>query len=498
MEKEENESIINKTESKPQSLVKNGFYFTFYQILKIIVPLITAPYISRVLGVSGVGIYSYTNSLVAYFILVAGLGTAQYGVREIARARLDRKAYSKSFFEIELITVFTSFFCIITWLILSFFYTQYNPLLYIWTLEIVAVIFDISWLYAGIEKFKYTVIINSIFKLLGVLFIFLFVKHQNDLSKYILINTSVVLCGNISMWIFLPQVISVTKIQFSNLKYHLKETIVFFIPTIASTMYTVLDKTLIGLICKNDDLNGYYEQGTKIVNMSKAVCAYGIIGVIAPRMSFLFKIDDKEGIKRIANNTLNLLLFFAIAITFGVIAIADVLVPCFFGEGYSEVVLVLKLMMPLCLITTISSCLSNLYYTPIGKRKHVAIFVIIAALINVCCNLLLIPFYNIYGAIIGSLIAETVVLILYYKYSNSFYTLADFFKAFWKKIIAALGMFVTIYFLKKINYTFFEKEIINLIIENIILIVSGAFVYSVICLILKDQFMINVFKKIIK
>lgn len=487
--KDNNEEQVNKEEKPPKqrSLVKNGLFNTFYQILAILTPLITTPYVSRILGSTGIGVYSFTHSLVTYFMLIAGLGTLSYGTREIARRRQNKKDYSKAFFEIELLTVITSIISLGIWLIVAFVYQQYSIYLLICSFYILSTLFDISWLYIGLERINPMVIMNSICKILGVVFIFVFVKTADDVFTYIMINALVIAVSNLSMWLFLPRYITKAKIDFSSLKGHLKETLIYFIPSIATSIYTVLDKTLLGFICQDDSLNGYYEQGTKIINLAKAVSFIGILGVVSPRMSFLYKVKEEERIKKTAKSTLNIVLFLSIAVSVGIAAIADVFVPMFFGEGYDLVVTILYMMLPLCVIISVSSFLGDLYYTPVGKRKESALYLIIGSCTNLVLNLCLIPFFNVYGAIIATLVAEIVITVLYFIKSNGFISVKDLLGAMWKKLIAAAVMFVVIYFMKKINYNFFEKEIINQILENVILIASGAIVYCITCFLLRDK-----------
>ena len=163
------EKQLNKT-----SLKVNFIFNTFLQILSTIAPLITAPYVSRVLGPDNIGIYSYTLSINSYFVLIAGLGTASYGIIEIAKARDSTYDRSKTFWGIELITVITSVVSLILWFFIVLFYDEYRFIFFIQTFYILAIIFDISWFFLGIEKLKHTVIINSFFKIMGVIFIFLY------------------------------------------------------------------------------------------------------------------------------------------------------------------------------------------------------------------------------------------------------------------------------------------------------------------------------------
>lgn len=477
----------NKNNYTNQSIIKNGIINIIYHILAVIAPLITAPYVARVLLPDGVGVYSYTHSLVTYFTLIAGLGTLSYGTREISRKRQNKIEYSKAFWEIELLTVIMSLISLIIWFIFSFLYAEYRILLIVCSFYILGTLLDISWFYTGLEKIKYIVLINSLCKIIGVVLIFLLVKTSDDLLIYIMLNAIIVAAGNLSMWFFLPFHITKTEINISGMKHHFKETLVYFIPTIATTIYTILDKTILGIMCSDKTLSGYYEQGTKILNISKTVSFIGIIGVVSPRISFLYKINDLEKIKSIAKNTLNVVLFFSIAVCVGVISISDIFVPMFFGEGYDMVVVVLYMMMPLCIIISISSFLGGLYYTPIGKRKQSTIYLIIGSLINLVLNFTLIPFFNIYGAIISTLIAESVITILYFIFCRKFICIQDIFSAIWKKLIAAGVMFLSIFFLKKLNFNIFYEELYNLLFENIVMIFAGGVIYLITCILLKDR-----------
>lgn len=188
--------------SNKPSLKKNIFLNVFYEIICVIAPFITAPYVSRVLQSSGVGIYSYTQSLVTYFTMFAALGTGTYGLREIAMCRDDKEQYSRTFWGIEIISVCTSVLSLIVWFFIAYLYASYRIYLLILSLNILSTLFDISWFYRGLEKFQYTILINSVAKILNIVLIFLFVKTPSDTWIYVLITALSTLLGNVSMWVF--------------------------------------------------------------------------------------------------------------------------------------------------------------------------------------------------------------------------------------------------------------------------------------------------------
>ena len=251
--------MANHKKMVQTSIKKNYIYNTIYQVLSLITPLITAPYISRVLGSNGVGIYSYTNSIVTYFTLFAALGTASYGQREIAMHRDDPETSSKLFWEIEILSLTTTAVSLIVWIAWIFISTQYTAIYSVLTLSVLAVAFDISWYFGGFEKFKYIVIRNTLVKITGIILLFLFVKKETDIFLYVGIMAATGLIGNISMWTYLPKLLA--KVEFKTLhpfKIHLKQTFAYFIPTVATSVYTVLDKTMIGAITNLNNLPSFY------------------------------------------------------------------------------------------------------------------------------------------------------------------------------------------------------------------------------------------------
>ena len=302
---------MKELKMKEPSIKKNLLLSTAYQVLTMLTPLITTPYISRVLGAGGIGIYSYTYSIESYFSMFAALGTVSYGSREIARNRNDRKRYSLLFWEVELLTILTTSVCLILWGILVTISTKYKLYYTILSFYLIATMFDISWLYAGIEQFRYTVVQNSIFKLLGIIALFIFVKDKSHVAVYTLIMSLSMLLGNLSMWIYLPKFIDKVQLKNIHLMHHIKETLIYFIPTIATSIYTVLDKTLIGAITQNSNENGYYEQATRIINMAKSVTFSGLNSVLGARISYLYaekkfgEIKELLILKLIINNYKN-------------------------------------------------------------------------------------------------------------------------------------------------------------------------------------------------
>ena len=438
--------------STEPSLKKNIAISTIYQVLLIILPIITAPYVARVLGPEQSGIYDYTNSIQTYFAMFAALGTASYGAREIARVRNDVALRSILFWEIELMTVMTSAACIAVWFVFIAFTSQYKVIYLVLTMGLFSTMFDISWFFAGMEQFKYTVTKNAACKLIGVALMFMFVKKQEDLLLYIIIITASTMLGNLSMWLYVPRFI--TKVDFKTLRFkkHFHETLIYF--------------------C--------YHYTMQIINMMKALTFSSLNMVLGSRIAYLFAEEKYDEIKARIRDSINYILFMGIGICFGLIGVAGRFVPIFLGAGYDRVITMLQLMSPIVVVIGVSNCLGSQYFTPSGNRKLSAKFIIIGALVNLTLNLILIPRFWGYGAIIASLIAETVITVLYFRYCNGYLTMDTFIREGWKKLIAGIMMLAVI----KLIDRMITSNAAALVVE----VAAGFTVYCVMILVLRDTF----------
>ena len=401
------------------------------------------------------------------------------GCREIARYRDSKEKRSKLFWEIELLTVFTSIICIGIWGILIAFSKEFKIYFLILILNLINTMFDISWFYAGLEQFKYTIIQNSIFKVLGAVLIFVFIKQKSDLWLYFLIISSTSLMGTITMWAYLKKFIQKIEFKTLNIFSHFKKTLVYFIPTIATSIYTVLDKTLIGLVTNDVKENGYYEQASKIMNTAKALTYTSLNNVLESRISYLFIKKKYEEIRNRINQSMNYILFFGFGFIFGIIGVAKLFVPIFFGHGYEKVILILQLLSPLIIIIGISTCLGSQYYNPAGLRKKSTKFIIIGSVINLILNLILIPKFLSLGACIATIIAETIISILYLSNSNGFLTFKTVIKFSWRKLLAGIIMLCVIILISLLN--------INNYIVLILEVGIGFITYITVLSILKDE-----------
>lgn len=464
---------------KVPSLKKNIILFTLFQILNLVTPLITAPYTARVLGAEGIGINSFTDSVQTYFLLLATLGTYTYGTREIACNRNDPKKRSQIFWEIELLTLITTAICLLAWGVLIL-QSEENRLYYmIKTISLFAAIFEISWFYGGMERFDYPVLVSSAIKFLFIGSIFVFVKSSEDLPIFIGLLAVSSLLSNVSLWIFLPQYICKPDFRNIHIWRHFKNTLIYFVPTIATSIYTVLDKTLIGLITQENTQNGYYEQATKIINMAKAVAFNALNNVLVSRMSFLYMEKKDDEIRERTTWSMEYITFMCVGLSFGIWAVAPRFVPSFFGPDYANVVPLLRIFSPIILIVGISNCIASHYFTPMGLQKQNATFLIAGAIVNLILNCILIPSLGSQGAAIASVIAELVITILYVACCKGFITAGQLLGHLWKKLVAAGAMVAVIFLIDG----WFTRPLFAVAVQ----ILLGFATYCLVLIVLRDR-----------
>lgn len=473
--------------SKP-SIKKNFIYNTLYEILTILSPLITSPYVSRIFGADGIGIYSYTSALASYFVLFAALGIKTYGQREIAQHRDDKKMASKLFWELELMCISTTLLSLMVWILLIVFSKDYSIYYMVLTMSIAATAFDVSWFWRGYEEYSLIVIRNSVIKIIGIILLFTLVHEKEDLLLYIGLIAASGLIGNISMWVQLPKYLVKVNWKELRLKYHYRETMVYFVPTVATSIYTILDKAMIGWITNNDFENGYYEQATKIVNICKTV-VISLNTVLSSRICYLYSMDAHNEIKTKMKDTLNFILLVGTPMVFGVIGVAGNFVPFFFGNGFEQTVTLLYIMAPLILIIAISNFYGGLYFIPSGQRARSNKGIIAGAVVNLILNLILIYPFKSFGAAIASVAAETTITGMYIFMSQNYFGLNYILKYAWKKLLAAVLMFIIVMGLG------------NLISDNftaiMVQVFTGILVYLGALFLLRDYFFMEQIQKIL-
>lgn len=474
---------------KHNDLYKNYVYNLLFQVVQLIAPLILVPYISRVLGADAIGKYSYTQSISAYFVLVGSIGISLYGKREIAYVQDDIKKRSRILYEILILRIFMIAMCLFVYYITCIKEGSYSVLFSILSIDIIAVAFDISWYFQGMEKFKQVAVRNIIVKLLSICAILFLVKKPSDLPIYVVCLTLSNLLGNFSLWVHLRQNIVKVPLHSLHIFHHWKPALILFIPQIATQIYTVLDKTMLGYMGQSMIEVGYYDQTQKVLKLLLSiVTSLGV--VMLPHVAVFYAKDLHEKIKSNIMNSFRFTFFLASPLMFGIAGIAQNFVPWFYGDNYETIVPLLYIGCPIIFVIGISNVLGVQYMLPTGKNKEYTTSVIGGSIANCFLNFLLIPKFCAFGSMLATLFSELIVTCIQLYYVKDMFHIYKILRQSKNYVISALIMFIII---------FISNQFTNPCTFHILLqVVFGMVIYFTTLLIMKDEFLLMLIKKVIK
>ena len=388
------------------SIGKNYLYNSIYQILNIFLPLLTAPYVARVLGAENVGIYSYTYSIANYFVIFAMLGIANYGSRSCARARNSKESLSKTFFSIYALQGTLGGFLAVAYILVAVLGLK-NPFFLYQIPMVLSGFLDISWFFSGIEKFKLIVNRNIVVRLASAALVFLFVKKENDLWIYILILSLSTMIGQILLWFEVRKYVFYYRPTFQDVKPHIVPNLTLFIPVIAVNLYKYMDKIMLGAMAMVEQV-GLYEYAEKLT-----ILPLGLINslgnVMLPRMSNLVAANDEKDAEHLTKKSMHFVVFLSSAMCFGLCGVADKLIPFLFGEEYNPSISILYYLAPSMMFVSWANVVRTQYLIPREKDREYIISVFCGAGVNLLVNATLIPTYGGVGAAIGTLVAEITV-----------------------------------------------------------------------------------------
>ena len=411
------------------SIKANFMYQMAYQILLIILPFVTSPYIARVIGAAGLGDYSFSYSIAYYFVLFANLGIQNYGNRTIAQCKEDENKLSYTFSNLVATHFLASGVSITIYFIYICTFASNIILALIQSFIIFGAFFDISWFYFGIEKFKLISIRSTIIKILTVLLVFAFVKTSNDLWKYCLIMALGTFLGNALLWFPLHNYVTLKKPSWHDMYSHFKPMFILFIPAIAVSLYKYMDKIMIGWLSTNTQL-GFYENADKAINIPiTIISSFGT--VMLPRMSHLIIKKDWTQMSANIKKSMQFVMWMAIAFTFGIIGIAVDFATIFWGYEFTSSGYLMMGLATTIPFISFANVIRTQLLIPFKRDKEYIISVFIGAIINLLINSALIPIYGAYGATIGTIVAEVSVCIIQCEFVqkeiNTFNYLKDCF-----------------------------------------------------------------------
>ena len=451
------------------TLFKNYFWNSFYQVFILIIPFFVTPYVSRVIGAEVIGQYSYTRSIVAYFTLFASAGSNLYAQREIALAGSNTRNRNNIFWEIFLIRVILVCACSVFYLPMIFLYEQYSIFFAIQLLDVAATGIDITWFYQGIEDFGKIAFRNMIMKSMGMIFIFLFVHEVKDFGIYVLSYSLSNFLGQLWMWLGIRDKVSSPVFRELMLSRHLKGILALALPQAAIQVYLVIDKTMIELITSDSKQTGFYEMAQTFQRIGVSITtAFG--SVTASRIASIRNQNNGEEIKIIINQACDIISLLGVPIAFGIAAIASTFVPFFLGEGYEPAAHILVWLCPLIVIIGFSNISGMQYMVPMGMQRQITRSTFAGLMMNIVMNAFLIPPYGAYGAAAASVMSETLVLIIQMFYIRTTIQWKNSGFNLLRSLLCSSCMYLLINLLE--SFSFFESSFLNF---AIIICLSGIF-----------------------
>jgi len=449
--------------------IKRNFVYNFMlNVTNVIFPLITAPYISRVLAPQDIGLFNFASTYSGYFALVAALGIPTYGIREIARHK-NSDDLQHTFSEIFTISIFSTLIASVLYIGTLLVVNQLRESIIIFLLSGVVLYlkpFSIEWLYQGLEKFDFITVRSIIVKTMSVVLMFCFVRTKADLLVYLLIFVFCQCANQIWNTILLKKIGLSIKLTNQHINKHLKPVIILFLSTVAVSIYTALDTIMIGFISGYSDV-AYYTHANHIVKLLISLVTSLAI-VTLPRISQLSDDNNWSEINAVLGKSFSFISFLVFPLCAAIFLMSPVFVPLFYGDAFMGTIIPLEILSFLIILIGFSNLTGMQILVPIGKDKCFLVSVLVGMVTNLILNLILIPKYGASGASVSSVISELSVLcvMLWFIHSHTHIRLesvSDMIKA-----LVGSVLLIPIYSLSKVYFTDWSQIFIFTIVGSLL------------------------------
>ncbi|WP_195986698.1 flippase [Clostridium sp. D53t1_180928_C8] len=465
----------------------NFIYSCVYQLLIILLPIITAPYVSRILGADLLGQYTYTYTIAYYFVMFVMMGISNYGNRCIA-ATENKKDRNKVFTEIYTFQLIWGGIISIIY-ILFIFIKNDNIDIYIYIIQffyVISAVFDVSWYLFGREQFKLSVTRNIIIKILAVICIFTFVKNEEDIYIYTIIMSGFTLVGQVALWVMAIKEEKFRIVGLHEVKKHIKQILILFIPVLAVSIYAYMSKIILGNISSMEEVT-YYDYAYKIISAPLGIIT-ALGTVMLPRMSNLYANNKMKEANSLVNKSLRFVLLIALPMCVGLIIVSEKFCVLFYGRNFIKCGYIMSILALTIPFISLGNVIRTQFLIPLKRDKIFVNSVIAGAIINVIINYFLIPKFGAIGAAIATVITEIVVCIYQIYYVRDEIYIKDF-------LLSQKSVFISTAFM--LGCTFIVNNLINESIIGVILIVfTGILSYGIITILVNSNIRNEIKKKV--
>ena len=462
-----------------QSLSKGGMYYLIYNFLNLAFPFINGIYVARVLLPESIGAVGAAQNLAQYFVTFAFLGIPTYGLRETAKARNDREELNKVFSELYTINFISTVIFLVAYLGLVFSVQNYRAdieLYLIVGISIVLNAFNISWLYEGMEEFRFVSLRNIVFKAISFALLVALVRTKEDVLKYACINVIGTAGNYVVNMLYAPRFVKYSWHEL-NLKRHMKSILYLVAVNLAIELYSLMDVTMMNLMCSKESI-AFYKYGHQIEKMLLHIVNTFTI-VLIPRISFYYKENKIIEFNRLISKALKLIIIVSIPMIVGIYFTSDFLMVELYGSPYIVSASILKLFSVLLLISPVGYLLGSRILLVTGHEKLMIVSVGIGAAVNLIGNFILIPRHAEFGATIASVLSEVVVMIVYIQLGKKYFQLKKVGHTVLKTTFSVFIMGFFLFLMSMVP--------INGWLVLIFQIVGAVFIYFVSMIILRDE-----------
>lgn len=469
-----------------KSIKKNFVYNMILTLLNLIFPLITFPYVSRILGSTGVGKVDFANSILQYFILIGTLGLPIYGVREIAKVKYSFEERSRVFSELFIIGLISN---VLSTLSLVFIINSVpkiiaeQKLFYVLLVNMFLNIFSLDWLFQGLEEYRFITIRSIIVKILSMIFLFVFIRNKEQYVLYGLVSVISISGSNLLNAFSLRRYVKLT-LKNIDLKKHIKPLLIIFSSSFATSIYMYLNSSMLGFLA-GDSHVGYYAAANKLNRIVISVVA-SLVVVVTPRISYYFNEKLLKEVNNIIKFSISFVFCVAIPATFGLALLAPQAILVFSGKDFIPSIITMRLINPIIIVVGLCNVTSTLILIPMNKEKCVLKSVVLGAITNCAANFILIPTLYENGAAIATVLSEVVVLGVQMYYSRELLRGKILNKQNFLYLSSSIVMSIVVYLIGIIIKTPFLSLLIG--------IALGGITYIVILILFKDHIIFEVLK----
>ncbi len=475
-----------------KSLKLNAFLNGLRSLLSVIFPLITFPYVSRVLSINGIGKYNFSNSIISYFMLIAALGISNYAVREGAKYRNNKRKINQfvnEVFTINACSAIVSYVCLFICLITFSKLHSYLICILIYSIQIGFSVISVDWLFTIYEDFVYITIRSILFQIISILLLFVFVRHSNDYLNYAAITVFSAVGSNVLNFYRAEKEHRIHLVFHFNWKKHMTPILILFAANVANLIYVNSDVTLLGLL-KSNYVVGIYSVSSRIYTIIKSVLS-AVLLVSVPRLALLYGNKEFSKYKILLSKLTNMLVLLVLPAMIGLIMLSKQVVLIIAGNHFLRSVMSLRILAVAYIFSILAWILSDCVLIPAKREKYLLYSMTISAVINIVFNIIMIPYWSENAAAISTVLSELAMFTINYHYAKDIvkevFVSKDLLRTFTNSFVGCIGIIIVCL---GINIIFS-----SIIIKTILSVLFSVLVYGLILVMLKNTYASSLIKQ---